>query len=296
MWSAYTPTMIGLGIALFVGTVAHKHLERFIEKRRLIASLTCITGSLGWTLTLVAPFFGIFTQFILALGCLLSSLGYAWLTLCWGFSICSLSSSHSALALLLAFAASSVLQLTAFLPLPVVVTVAVIAPTLSGTAWFCCNAQTQDRDTHERRNASPSMPLGIIGILGFFLIAGRLAVGLLAYVTEAVPDNDRLLTIVCSLVMSALILVASRHIQDKGRLLQITWSGLVVIFMAGMFSLLVSNTMMGHVATASLSAVLGCFEVELFAIVAMSAKNCGVSGVSAFGSTVLLWLNAFFCG
>ena len=42
MWSAYTPTMIGLGIALFVGTVAHKHLERFIEKRRLIAGLTCI--------------------------------------------------------------------------------------------------------------------------------------------------------------------------------------------------------------------------------------------------------------
>lgn len=289
MWSAYTPTMIGLGIALFVGTVAHKHLERFIEKRRLIAGLACITGSLGWTLTLVAPFFGIFTQFILALGCLLSSLGYAWLTLCWGFSICSLSSSHSALALLLAFATSSVLQLTAFLPHPVVVTVAVIAPTLSGIAWFCCNAQTQDRDTHERHNASPSMPLGIIGILGFFLIAGRLAVGLLAYVTEAVPDNDRLLTIVCSLVMSALILVASRHIQDKGRLLQIAWSGLVVIFMAGMFSLLVSNTMMGHVATASLSAVLGCFEVELFAIVAMSAKNCGVSGVSAFGSTVLLF-------
>ena len=72
-------------------------------------------------------------------------------------------------------------------------------------------------------------------------------------------------------------------------MLQITWSGLVVIFMAGMFSLLVSNTMMGHVATASLSAVLGCFEVELFAIVAMSAKNCGVSGVSAFGSTVLLF-------
>ncbi len=289
MWSAYTPTMIGLGIALFVGTVAHKHLERFIEKRRLIAGLTCITGSLGWALTLVAPFFGIFAQFILALGCLLSSLGYAWLTLCWGFSICSLSSSRSALALLLAFAASSVLQLTAFLPLPVVVTVAVIAPILSGIAWFCCNVQTQDRDTHERRDASPSMPLGIIGILGFFLIAGRLAVGLLAYVTEAVPDNDRLLTIVCSLVMSALILVASRHIQDKGRLLQITWSGLVVIFMAGMFSLLVSNTMMGHVATASLSAVLGCFEVELFAIVAMSAKNCGVSEVSAFGSTVLLF-------
>ena len=289
MWSAYTPTMIGLGIALLVGAIAHKHLERFIEKRRLIAGLVCITGSLGWTLTLVAPFFDIFTQPILALGCLLSSFGYAWLTLCWGFRICSLSLSHSALALLLAFAASSVLQLTAFLPLPVVVTVAVIAPILSGIAWLCCDSLTRDRNTHELHNVSRSMPLGVIGILGFFLIAGRLAVGLLAYVTEAVPDNDRLLTIVCSLVMSALVLVASRHIQDKGRLLQITWSGLVVIFMAGMFSLLVGNAMMGHVATASLSAVLGCFEVELFAIVAMSAKSCGVSGASAFGATVLLF-------
>ena len=266
MWSAYTPTMIGLGIALLVGAIAHKHLERFIEKRRLIAGLVCITGSLGWTLTLVAPFFDIFTQPILALGCLLSSFGYAWLTLCWGFRICSLSLSHSALALLLAFAASSVLQLTAFLLLPVVVTVAVIAPILSGIAWLCCDSLTRDRNTHELHNVSRSMPLGVIGILGFFLIAGRLAVGLLAYVTEAVPDNDRLLTIVCSLVMSALVLVASRHIQDKGRLLQITWSGLVVIFMAGMFSLLVGNAMMGHVATASLSAVLGCFEVELYAI------------------------------
>lgn len=289
MWFAYTPTMIGLGFALLVGAIAHKHLEHLIEKHHLAAGLACITGSLGWTLTLIAPFFNIFTQFMLAIGCLLSSLGYAWLTLCWGFSICSLSSSRSALAILLAFAASSVLQLTAFLPFPVMVTIAVVAPTLSGIAWLCCGTSTQDCETYEPQTASRSMPLGIIGILGLFLIAGRLAVGLLAYVTVAVPDNDRLLTIICSLAISALVLVASRYIQDKGRLFQITWSGLVVIFMAGMFSLLVNNETMGHVATASLSAVLGCFEVELFAIVAMTAKGCGVSGVSAFGFTVLLF-------
>lgn len=289
MWSVYAPTMIGLVVALLVGIVLHKQFSRFIEGRRLATSLVCMTGSIGWALTLIAPFFGTGTQVMLALGCLMSAFGYAWLTLCWGCSICSLSSLHSAPAILLAFATSSLFQITAFLPTPIMIGIAIAAPALSGFAWLYYGMSSQAKTDNEIHEGLQSMPLGVIGMLGLFLLAGRLAVGLLAYATETVPDNDRLLTIICSLTLSSVMFVALQRVQDKGRLFQLIWSGLVVIFMAGMFSLLVENETLSHIATASLSAVLGGFEVELFVIVSVSSVMYGASGVLTFGLTVLLF-------
>ena len=296
MWAPYTPIMLLLFAALLLGAVLHERVERALRGHRLAGCVVSATASLGWLLMYAAPLVGQALPqgqaVVETVGCALSAIGYAALTLCWGASLAGTPARRSAAALSVAIVLSTLTQLTAFLPgNAVMLAVAILSPTLSAVCWFAygipagskANSEAPTGRTLAAVTAGHAMPLGALGMLGIFLIAGRVGVGLLSYSAESIPGNDRLLTIVFTVILTVCLIAAAARARDWGHLFQLAWSALAVIFMAAMFLLLAGSATLDHIATATLSAVLTCFEMALFVILAMSAYLSGTSGALAFG-------------
>lgn len=295
MWGAYMPTMLLLFVVLLLGTAFHGRVEKMLCEHRQAACGVAAAASLGWLLVYVAPLaesaLPQAQPAIEAAGCVLSALGYAALTLCWGASLAATPVPQAAAGLSISLVLSTLTQLTVFLPGDaVLLAVAIASPAVSAACWLAYKAPDIHAESAARLAGSRHvMPLGALAMLGIFLIAGRVGVGLLSYSTESIPGNDRLLTIGATVLFALCLIVVAARANDWGRLFQLVWSVMAVVFMAAMFALLADNSVVGHVATATLSAVLTCFEMVLFVILAISSRLAGVSGVLAFGLATALF-------
>ena len=287
MWIAYAPTMVLLFMLLIAGGLLHVRVERFLGGHTVTSCLVCASASAGWLLVYAAPLFAPVDPAVEAIGYALSALGYTALTLCWGVCLSRTSAKSAALALSLATILSTLTQAMAFLPDTYVLVGSILSPLLSAILWLLYGIPGPN--TAASPKTASGMPLGTIAMLGVFLIAGRIGVGLLSYTTQAIPSVDRLLTIGITVVITVCLIVAAARTRDWSRLFQLAWSTLAVIFMAAMFVLLADNDIAGHVATATLSAILSCFEMALFVILAMNSSLCATSGVLVFGVAAALF-------
>ncbi len=288
MWSAYAPTMALLVACILTLMAFRRRVEPALRAHRIAAALLGAAGSLGYLLTFCSPLFGHWAEATSWAGSLLAALGYAALTTCWGVTLSSVSPKVAAGSVVLAFAISSLLQLTAFLPNAATVATAVAAPGISALCWALCPLDKQ-RAVDYGLKPLGLLPLSVVGMLGAFLVAGRIAVGFLTWASDSIPSQERLLSIVCSVVLAIALLVAMRGADSWARTFQVAWSGLAIVFMGGMFMLLMGNDAMSHVATGLLQAVLGCFEMALFAILALAVHGARASGVLVFGLAAVLF-------
>lgn len=296
MWSAYAPTMALLIACILALMAFRRRLEPALRTHPIAASLLGAVGSLGYLLTFCSPALGLWGVAASWAGSVCTALGYAILTACWGLALSDASPKTAAGSVVLAFAMSSLLQLTAFLPGTVTVAIAIAAPGISAACWALCPHNAQ-RDVDYGLQSLRRLPLSVIGVLGAFLVAGRIAVGLLAWSSDSIPSQERLLSIACSIALATALFAAARGTANWARTFQIAWSALAVVFMGGMFMLLIGNDAASHVATGLLQAVLGCFEMALFAILALAVRGARASGVLVFGlATVLFRIVPNFAG
>lgn len=191
---------------------------------------------------------------------------------------------------MLAFALSTTLQLVSFLPEGVVAAMAVATPALSAAAWLL-TPRPSCFDALYGRAALRSLPLSVLGMFGAFLVAGRIAVGLLAYAPDSIFPFERLLSVGCAVAMVAVLFTMAGGAAKAGwgRTVRVAWAVLAIAFMAGMFLLFAGDDVLSHVGTGVLSAILGCFEMALFVILALAVYAARASGVFAFCAATLLF-------
>lgn len=287
MWAAYTPTMLLLAVALLFGTAARTYVEALLAHRRPLCCLLALTTTLGLLTTYFAPEMTGASVALHALGCVFIALGYATLTLCWGSSLSKTSAQEGAAGLAVGFALSTATQLASFLPTNAMLGIAIASPAISALAWLSYEPPlgSEIQSPQQQRQT----PIAVIAMLGCFLVAGRIAVGLLSYTSDAIPTLDRIVTVVGTIALVVCLIAAAKSTQDWGRLFQVAWSGLAILFMAGMFALLVGNDFISHLATSILSCVLGCFELILFVVLTINTGKSAGAGVATFGAGIVLF-------
>ena len=259
-------------------------LEPRLTRRSRGVLLVCCLGSLGGACTLLAPHCGILYPALFVLGAAGIALGYLCLTLAWATTFASMGVGRSLKLLAWGYAAASLVPLTDLLPLPVGVTLTVLSPVLSSLAWYK-GPHAVEAEVDYSFAGFRLLPLPLIAMIAFFLLVGRLTLGLIVSVDAQIVLPVRLFDAAMGLVVMLCIVIVLRSRGDEGwgLAIKVAWVVLVTLFVAGMLFLVFDSPRYLLAGEGVVAAGFNCFEFVLWSLLVGITARSRLSVAVTFG-------------
>lgn len=273
--------LVAFGLAM----VSRRRLlePRFARRSRGVL-LVCCLGSLGGVFTLLAPHCGVLYPALFMLGAAGIALGYLCLTLAWATTFASMGVGRSLKLLAWGYAAASLVPLTDLLPLPVGVALTVLSPLLSGCAWYK-GPHDVEAEVDYSFAGFRLLPFPLIAMIAFFLLAGRLTLGLIVSVDAQIVLPVRLFDAAMGLIVMLCIAIVLRSRADEGwgLAIKVAWVVLVTLFVAGMLLLVFDSPRYLLVGEGVVAAGFNCFEFVLWSLLVGITARSRLSVAVTFG-------------
>ncbi len=281
-FTCYIALMVLIGVFAIVAVALRARIEPAIRKQRTMVVCFGLLCSLGMLVIFNAPLLLANPVPLAIAGVVFAAAGYSLLTFAWANELAGLPAEAMATSVAVAFLAGSLFGMIAYLPVLPSVLLFSASPLLSTLCWRFTTLSPEG-ETDLSVASLRRLPLGIIGLVVFFIIGGRSVVGMLLQIDGQVPLYERLIVIAVTVVVFAQMRFGMKKSQESGRGFEKLWLPIAILFLVGLTIVTPFGTEWFHVGTGFLSAEVVCLEFYLYLLLMTYVRSERLSPTLVFG-------------